>query len=111
MKRNFFFTLLVLVVLSSVGCVVKDHIDFAYIPIPDPAIANDSYFSVAVVVSDQRPEILLGEKEPYYIGIFKNTFGVPHDARTIQEISFAENLQRDIELDLRASGIKIKGHD
>ena len=98
--------LLVLVVMTS-GCAVRQQINQEYAAPGGATSVNAAFFPVSVLVTDDRPYVVSGDKEDCYIGIYKAGFGIPYDVRTNGEKPLAGELKRDLETDLRGVGFAV----
>lgn len=65
-------------VLLLGGC-AGDRYDFNW---ETPVFAVQTEDSVVVVVLDQRPEVLTGDKPPTFVGLQRVGFGIPYDVST-----------------------------
>ncbi len=63
---------------------------------------------LALIVQDQRPFILDGQKKPTYIGIHRSKYGIPKDAYTRTGGTVAEDIATIMTASLRASGFQVK---
>lgn len=64
-------------------------------------------YPLSVAVIDERPYILSGEKRDNFIGLYRGSFGEPHDALMEGGTSLAQVIERDLKADLRSAGFAV----
>lgn len=88
------------------GCVVGQKIDTAYQASAATGVAQVN--TATVVVNENRPYVLDGDKDPAFIGKFRAGFGNPWDVKTEGEIPLANLLRQDISAELNSRGFELK---
>jgi hypothetical protein len=105
--RRAFLLLVVIACLGITGCAVNQQINQVYVPSGVGDIEKAAFFSVSVLVTDDRPYVLSGEKEACYIGKYRAGFGNPWDVRTKDKRPLAEEIKRDLAADLHSIGLPV----
>ncbi|TSA46294.1 MAG: ankyrin repeat domain-containing protein [Deltaproteobacteria bacterium] len=83
----------------------KPTIDYKYLLIK---LNYKGSGKVVFMVQDKRPYILAGEKQPEYVGYFRNAnFGIPYDATTPNKNPLSEALSSRISESLKMSGYDV----
>jgi hypothetical protein len=102
MNRIIWVALLAVLTLS--GCVVGQKLEMDY-----KAAARDvqEENSVRVLVTDDRPYVVSGDKKPWYVGKYRAGFGIPWDVTTDNNQPLAQMVAEDVEQALRAKGFAI----
>ncbi|MBK6509538.1 MAG: hypothetical protein IPG06_08735 [Haliea sp.] len=95
MKRVLQALLSILLLSPLVGCVVGQSVSMS----SDLAHEKAAFgFSITtLVVADNRPYVLSGNKEPYYIGKYRTRVGIPFDVSTDGNIALSELIRSDLD--------------
>lgn len=91
MKSNLLLSCVLAVTLA--GCVVGQELSMDYGKASGEITEANS---VTVAVTDQRPYVLSGEKNPWFIGKYRGGFGNPWDVSTDNDEPLADVLSRGI---------------
>lgn len=70
-----------------------------------PAVAGYTSFGVEVAVTDQRPYVLSGSKQPAFVGLSRGGFGNPFDVMTESGQPLAQDVQTAVQRGLSNAGI------
>jgi len=106
MKRVILSVLLALCVAVVSGCAdLSIPLEYAF----DSGTSFDEaeLYTVSVAVTDDRPYVLSGNKEPWFTGKYRTTFGIPHDAPSRGGVHLAHAVARDLAQDLRNAGFRV----
>ncbi len=101
---KYLLTLAMFVVLT--GCVAGQSIKMDYHMADNGAKLNGS---AMVMVNDDRPFIVDGNKPPSYIGHFRAGFGNTWGVTTYKDEPLAEKMRKDLTSDLQAMGLSVQG--
>lgn len=77
------------------GCVVGQSIDMAPTSVEQRSVISAD-LSDRVVVVDERPYVVSGDKPPYFIGKYRSGFGIPYDVSTENNVPLADVIHRDL---------------
>lgn len=105
--RKMLMLLVAVMMFGTTGCAVQQTIPHAYTPNAAAPVVQSEAYTVSVGVTDDRPYVLSGKKEPCFIGIYKAGFGNPWDVRTEGKIPLSLTLARDLAEDLRSAGFTV----
>ena len=102
-------TLRVVIVVTIMGfllqaCVVGNKHDITTVK---PAWQGTTDRSIAVVVQDQRPYVLTGEKDPDFVGLQRGGFGNPFDVTTASRKPLADDFGNAIIAALSSKEAKV----
>ena len=92
------------IVLFSVmlsGCVVGQKLDMDYTA---AAVEVTEPNRVKIDVVDERPYVVSGDKDPWFIGKYRAGFGNPWDVTTEDNVPLAQVLAADLEEALQGLG-------
>ncbi len=70
-----------------------------------PSLDLWTEYTVLVGVSDKRPYILNGDKEPAFVGLSRSQLGIPYDILTTSKASLASDLEQALANGLLNSGV------
>ena len=90
-------------IVALAGCVVGQKLPMDYAA---EAVAVDEANSVRVQVTDRRPYVLSGDKEPSFIGKYRAGFGNPWDVSTEGDVPLADVLAADLVDAVRSEGFQ-----
>lgn len=93
---------------SATGCVAGQSLSMDYVATMD-AVAPGQAMPVVVMVADQRPYVVSGDKPPYYIGHYRAGFGNPWDVTTDDRKPLADIITVDLNEELEALGFETEG--
>lgn len=88
------------------GCVIGNKHDYAGIA-PDLTVTGQH--TVAVVVVDNRPYVVNGDKDPDFVGLQRGGFGNPFDVTTKSTKPLASDIADDVVAALNKRGLKSSG--
>lgn len=94
--------LLIFVSWGLVGCVVGQTIPLDY---QSQATSVPISTSVGLNVSDDRPYVLSGDKQPTYLGIYRAGFGNTWDVNTKGKVPLADQMQEDLIEAFKSLGV------
>lgn len=98
---------LLMILALGTGCAVGQKIDLNHIP--ERVEKVEKPLTVTVSVQDQRPYVTSGNKETFFIGIFRAGLGNTWDVRTKDHVPFADIVKKDVEESLRQAGFTLLG--
>ncbi len=101
--KSVLFSLLIVVISVFSGCAVKQKVALEY-EAPKASATAQSYPEVNVVVNDERPYIISGEKPASYIGTYRGGFGNPFNVNTKDLVALSQLLHDDLLEELNAMG-------
>ena len=101
--KKLFFVVLVAFLLS--GCVAGQHIKIG--GVPEQQTKTSSGVVVELNVSDVRPFVTSGDKDPSYIGHYRAGFGNTWDVTTYQKQALADIMTKDLIAELRSLGYQV----
>ncbi len=106
--RKILLVLAAVAVLGLTGCIQHQiyHLDVAYMPVGSAGKVAGLY-PVSVSVEDNRPVILSGKQQPYFMGIQRSTFGESGYVLTEGEMPLANQIKRDLTADLVDAGFTV----
>lgn len=95
--------LFIIMIIS--GCVAGQTINMT----PESSSVETKRFhgNIALHVTDDRPYILDGDKDPSYIGHYRGGFGNTFDVKTTSKEPLASMMVRDLGHKLQAMGFKV----
>ncbi len=103
MKRLIFALAAVQMLLS--GCTFETKYDYQSQTLDLPVSSGGS---VAVAVSDQRPNVVYGGKSSKYVGLQRGGWGQPYDAETLSQEPLADVFAATIAAALERKGITVR---
>jgi len=86
------------------GCAIGNKYDYRSNGMPLPVHGNGG---IGLKVSDQRPYILDGDKEPDFVGLQRAGFGNPFDVTTESGRSMAEDMTESLRKAFEAKGFQV----
>jgi hypothetical protein len=95
MKRLLQALLSILFFSQLVGCVIGQSVSMSSNLEQEKAAYGLSI--TTLVVTDDRPYVLSGNKEPYYIGKYRSRVGIPFDVSTNGNVPLSELIRSDLD--------------
>ena len=96
-------TLIVWSVLLT-GCAVGNNYNYRLGPVPLPVDGNGN---IGLVVTDRRPYVMNGDKDPNFVGLQRGGFGNPFNVTTSSGDSLVDDMAKTLEESLDAKGYSI----
>ncbi|MDB5800327.1 MAG: hypothetical protein JWL63_1266 [Rhodocyclales bacterium] len=90
--------------LVLTGCAAGQQVNMDYKPATKNLASNGA--SVKTSVSDQRPEVKTGGKDPSFIGSYRGSFSLPFDVSNYQNKPLAEQIAQDLQQELKSLGFQ-----
>jgi len=90
------------IALLFTGCAVGNRFDYANTPVKAPAGKG----SVAIAGLDVRPDLLVGDITPNYVGMIHGRFGVPYWVRTQSDAPLASEVAQSVAKGLQKAGYR-----
>ena len=88
------------------GCVAGPSIKIG--GVPEGAAKESSAVIVELNVSDERSFVTSGDKEPYYIGLYRSGFFIKRDVTTYQKVALAKIIKKDLVAELQSLGYQVE---
>ena len=96
--------LLALLVMLLSGCAVGNKYEYRLLRMP---LSVQGSSAIGLVVTDQRPYILDGDKNPDFVGLQRGGYGNPFDVTTASGRPMAEDMAETLKAGLEAKGFRV----
>ena len=91
--------------LLTSGCAMGQKFDYRQSNIPLPVSGSAA---LGLIVVDQRPYILDGDKKPDFVGVIRGGYGNPFKVTTESGRPMAADIAESLQQSLEAKGFKVK---